>query len=75
MTPKNPSPDTHADADEAPDLSAPEWKGRFSKALLRSVPLEGVDLERVRDFGRDVQLTDDGAPPQAPAPKGDEAKR
>ena len=76
MKPKNLSPDTHADADEAPDLSAPEWKGKFSKALLRSAPLQGVDLERVRDFGRDVQLTDDDAPLEAdPAPKGDEAQR
>ena len=76
MMPKNPSPHTHADADDAPDLSTSEWKGKFSKALLRSAPLEGVDLERVRDYGRDVRLTDDDAPLEAdPAPTGDQAKR
>ncbi len=43
---------------------------------LRSAPLEGVDLERLRDFGRDVRLTNDDAPLEAePAPKGDEAQR
>jgi hypothetical protein len=26
------------------------------KALLASAPLEGIDLERGRDFGRDVDL-------------------
>ena len=26
------------------------------KALLASAPLEGIDLERQRDFGRDVSL-------------------
>jgi hypothetical protein len=26
------------------------------KALLASVPLEGIDLSRERDFGRDVRL-------------------
>jgi hypothetical protein len=26
------------------------------KALLAAAPLEGIDLERDRDFGRDVEL-------------------
>ncbi|MDZ7754045.1 MAG: hypothetical protein U5S82_21000 [Gammaproteobacteria bacterium] len=31
------------------------WTGDL-KALLASAPLEGIDLERPRDFGRDVVL-------------------
>ena len=60
MTPKNPSPQTDFNADDAPDLSTAEWRDRLSKALLSSAPLEGIDLERPRDFGRDVDLFDDG---------------
>lgn len=62
MTPKNPSPQTDFNADDAPDLSAAEWRDKLSKSLLASAPLEGIDLERTRDFGRDVHLTDDGVP-------------
>lgn len=54
MAPK--TPPTHAD--DAPDLSSAEWRERFSKALPASGPLEGVELERVRD----VALADEGAP-------------
>jgi hypothetical protein len=32
-------------------------KGERFKALLASAPLEGVDLTRHRDFGRDVDLS------------------
>jgi hypothetical protein len=32
-------------------------KGDRLKALLASAPLEGVDLTRHRDFGRDVDLS------------------
>ena len=35
-------------------IAAPRSRGL--KALLASVPLEGVDLERQRDFGRDAAL-------------------
>ena len=31
-------------------------KAKGLKALLAAAPLEGVDLERERDFGRDVDL-------------------
>ncbi|MBF0268861.1 MAG: hypothetical protein HQL44_09730 [Alphaproteobacteria bacterium] len=31
-------------------------KARGLKALLASAPLEGIELERDRDFGRDVDL-------------------
>lgn len=62
MTPKNPSSPTDFHADDAPDLSTTKWRDKLSKALLVSAPLEGVDLERRRDFGWDVQLIDDGIP-------------
>ena len=75
MIPKD-TPAHTLQADDAPDLSTPEWKSRFSKVLLRSARLEGVNLERVRDFDRDVLLVDDGAPLQADsAPTSDKAKR
>lgn len=64
MTPKTPSPQTGFNEDDAPDLSTAEWRDKLSKALLASAPLEGIDLERPRDFGRDVHLTDDGDPLQ-----------
>ena len=35
-------------------IAAPRVGGL--KALLASAPLEGIDLERPRDFGRDVAL-------------------
>ena len=35
-------------------IAAPRAGG--FKALLASAPLEGIDLERQRDFGRDVAL-------------------
>lgn len=62
MTPKNPSTPADFHTDDAPDLSAAEWRDRFSKVLLASTPLDGVDLERPRGFGREVQLNDAGAP-------------
>lgn len=62
MTPKDPLTPIQLHPDDAPDLSTPDWQARFSKALLASGPLEGVDLERPRDFGRDVQFIDDAAP-------------
>lgn len=31
-------------------------KGRDLKALLEAAPLEGLDLERSRDSGRDIEL-------------------
>lgn len=30
--------------------------GRGLKALLASAPLDGIDLRRARDFGRDIDL-------------------
>lgn len=76
MTTKRPAADTELQDDEAPDLSASPWKDRFCKALLASAPLEGIELERDRSFGRDVPLTDDGTPLQTdPTPTSDEAKR
>ena len=62
MTPKDPLTPIPLHPDDAPDLSAPDWQAKFAKALLASGPLEGVDLERSRDFGRDVQFIDDAAP-------------
>ena len=35
-------------------IAAPRFGG--PKALLASAPLEGIDLERPRDFGRDTGL-------------------
>lgn len=34
----------------------PAQKGKGLKALLASAPLEGIDLRRTRDIGRDVDL-------------------
>ena len=62
MTPNKPTIPAPPHPDDAPDLSAPEWTGKFAKALLASAPLEGVDLERPRDFGRDVHLVDENTP-------------
>lgn len=62
MTPKDPLTPIPLHSDDAPDLSAPDWQAKFAKALLASGPLEGVDLERPRDFGRDVQLIGDAVP-------------
>ena len=62
MTPKTSSTQPLADADDAPDLSAPEWPDRLAKIVPASGPLEGADLERSRDFGRDVLLIDEIAP-------------
>lgn len=61
MTPNTPTIPAPPHPDDAPDLSAPEWRSKFAKALLASAPLEGIDLERRRDFGRDVHLVDEGA--------------
>jgi hypothetical protein len=62
MTPKDPLTPIQLHPDDAPDLSTPDWQAKFSKVLLASGSLEGVDLELPRDFGRDVQLIDDAAP-------------
>ena len=59
MTPKDPLTPIQLHPDDAPDLSTPDWQAKFSKVLLASGPLEGVDLELPRDFGRDVQLIED----------------
>jgi hypothetical protein len=32
------------------------FKGKGLKALLAAAPLEGIDLTRRRDFGRDIKL-------------------
>lgn len=65
MTPKTPPPLTDVHADDAPDLSAAEWRDRFAKALQASAPLEGGDLERPLKFGRAVHLVDEGTPLQS----------
>jgi len=62
MTPKDRLTPIPLHPDDAPDLSAPDWQAKFAKAQLASGPLEGVDLERLRDFGRDVQLIGDAVP-------------
>jgi hypothetical protein len=62
VTMKRPPPIADDHDDDAPDLSTPEWRGKFSKALLTSAPLEGVELDRQRDMGRDVQFIEDSAP-------------
>lgn len=31
-------------------------RGRGFKALLASAPLDGIDLDRSRDFGREIEL-------------------
>lgn len=64
MPPKPPSVPTEFHDDDAPDLSAPPWKGKFSKALLASAPLDGIKLDRDRDLGRDVQFVEDVGPIQ-----------
>lgn len=56
MTPKDPLTPIQLHPDDTPDLSTPDWQAKFSKDLLASGPLEGVDLELHRDVGRDVQL-------------------
>lgn len=55
-----PSPAAH-DPDEAPDLSTPEWRQKFVKALLKSAPLDGVDLTRSSRTGRPVSLLEEPA--------------
>ena len=46
MTVPKDDPDHNFHADDAPDLSTPEWQTKFSKAPLASGPVEGNDLER-----------------------------
>lgn len=48
MTRKERSMSPALDKDDAPDLSAPEWREQFS-----STKLDGVDLRRPRDLGRE----------------------
>lgn len=55
-----PSPAEH-DPDEAPDLSTPEWRQKFAKALLKSAQLDGVDLTRSSRTGRPVSPLEEPA--------------
>lgn len=48
-------PARRADARQLLGRNFPDAPGRL-KALLASAPLEGIDLDRGRDLGRDVDL-------------------
>jgi hypothetical protein len=44
------------DTDELPEARVAEPPGQTPNELLAAAPLDGIDLARNRDFGRDVEL-------------------
>jgi hypothetical protein len=64
-----PSP-AERDPDEAPDVSTPAWRQKFAKALLKSAPLDGVDLTRSSRTGRPVSPLEE--PAEIETEEGDE---